>query len=408
MQDQNKEVLSTFDSTEAQRTADPDTPATASSRSVDAHAQTAPSPPPARPGRSGRVLWTAIALLLVLALLGVGIFVGIQIGKSGSNATGTPAAPSSSSFNTLSQQVAAMFRQSVVQINTMNQKGEGGLGSGTIIDSRGYIVTNYHVIEGAKQIQVELYSGIQVAGQLTGIDPPDDLAVIKITPPPHMAVARIGDSSQLKVAEYVMAIGNPLGVTQTVTSGIVSALGRNVPLAPGVVIVDAVQTDAAINPGNSGGALVDLQGDLIGVPTFTLVNPTFKSPASGLGFAVPSNRVKFIVPQIIQTGRVTNTGRAWLGVSTVTIDSELTAQAQLSVNQGALIVAVTPDSPGALAGLHGGDVIVQLGNTSVTSAQSLTDALLNLSLGNNVAVRIFRGNQQMTINVTLGEVPSTK
>lgn len=157
-------------------------------------------------------------------------------------------------------------------------------------DNRGYIVTNNHVIEGAKQIQVELYDGMLLPAQLTGVDPPDDLAVIKITPPPHMAVATIGDSSQLKVAEYVMAIGNPLGITQTVTSGIVSALGRNVPAGPGVDIIKAIQTDATINPGNSGGALVDLKGELIGVPTLTIINPTFNAPASGVGFAIPSVR----------------------------------------------------------------------------------------------------------------------
>jgi S1-C subfamily serine protease len=149
--------------------------------------------------------------------------------------------------------------------------------------------------------------------------------VIKITPPPHMAVATIGDSSQLKVAEYVMAIGNPLGITQTVTAGIVSALGRNVPIEPGVELIDAIQTDAAINPGNSGGALVDLQGDLVGVPTLTIISPSFNTPASGVGFAIPSNRVKFLVPQLIATGHVTHTGRASLGVSVATVDASVAA-----------------------------------------------------------------------------------
>ncbi len=240
---------------------------------------------PASPLRSSRGLSKIAIVALVVALLlifGIGLFVAWQVGKSASTGTGTTTQPGSSvaSLSEVPEAVAATFRQSVVQINVVTQRG-GGLGSGTIIDNRGYIVTNDHVIEGAKQIQVVLYDDLQLPAQLTGVYPPEDLAVIKITPPPHMAVATIGDSSQLKVAEYVMAIGNPLGITQTVTAGIVSALGRNVPAGPGVELIDAIQTDAAINPGNSGGALVDLQGELIGVPTLTIINPTFNSPASG-------------------------------------------------------------------------------------------------------------------------------
>jgi S1-C subfamily serine protease len=366
---------------------------------------------PDSPIRTSRGLSNSaiVALIVVLLLiLGIGVFAGWQIGKSGSTGTSSSTQPGSTaaSLNALPEAVAATFRQSVVQINIVTQQS-GGLGSGTIIDNRGYIVTNYHVIEGAKQIQVELYDGLQLPAQLTGIDPPDDLAVIKITPPSHMAVATIGDSSQLKVAEYVMAIGNPLGITQTVTSGIVSALGRNVPVGPGVELIDAVQTDAAINPGNSGGALVDLQGELIGVPTLTILNPTFNSPASGVGFAIPSNRVKFIVPQLIATGHVTNTGRASLDVSVVTVDTAVAAQFNLPVNQGALIVRATPNGPAATAGLKAGDVIVQIDNTPVTGRQSMGDALLSKSPGDTVAVKIYRGSQQMTVNVTLGELSAS-
>jgi putative serine protease PepD len=231
--------------------------------------------------------------------------------------------------------------------------------------------------------------------------------VIKITPVPHLAVATIGDSSQLKVADYVMAIGNPLGITQTVTSGIVSALGRNVPAGPGVELIDAIQTDAAINPGNSGGALVDLQGELIGVPTLTIINPTFSSPASGIGFAVPSNRVKYIVPQLISTGHVIHTGRASLGVGVVTVDASVAEQNNLSADHGVLIVSVTPTGPASEAGLQAGDVILQIDNTPITSVQSLGDALLSKSPGDTVAVTINRGGKQMTVNVTLGELPAS-
>lgn len=366
---------------------------------------------PDSPIRTSRGLSNSaiVALIVVLLLiLGIGVFAGWQFGKSSSTGTSSSTQPglSAASLNALPESVAATFRQSVVQINVVTQQS-GGLGSGTIIDNRGYIVTNYHVIEGAKQIQVELYDGLQLPAQLTGVYPPEDLAVIKITPPPHMAVATIGDSSQLKVAEYVMAIGNPLGITQTVTSGIVSALERNIPVGPGVELIDAIQTDAAINPGNSGGALVDLQGELIGVPTLTIVNPTFNSPASGVGFAIPSNRVKFIVPQLITTGRVTNTGRASLGVSAVTVDAAVAAQYNLSVDQGALIVSEATTGPAATAGLKVGDVIVQIDTIPVTNVQTLGDALLSKSPGDTVAVKIYRGSQQMTVNVTLGELPAS-
>jgi S1-C subfamily serine protease len=346
-----------------------------------------------------------VALVL---LIGAGLFAAWQIGRnSASGVSTTPSTnqtgPSAASYNALPEAVAAAFRQSVVQIDVVTKQG-AGLGSGTIIDSRGYMVTNEHVIVGATQIQVELYNGLTVPAQLTGEYAAEDLAVIKVAPVPHMAVATIGDSSQLKVAEYVMAIGNPLGITQTVTSGIVSALDRNIPVGPGVELIDAIQTDAAINPGNSGGALVDLQGELIGVPTLTIINPTFNSPASGVGFAVPSNRVKFIVPQLIATGHVTHTGRASLGVGVVTVDASVAEQNNLPVDHGVLIASVTPNGPAATAGLRAGDVILQIDNTPITSVQSLGDALLSKSPGDTVAVTINRGGQQMTVNVTLGEL----
>jgi S1-C subfamily serine protease len=365
---------------------------------------------PGSPNRTSRGLSNSARVALVVAILlliGIGLFAAWQIGKNSASGTGTTTQTGSSaaSINEVPEAVAAAFRQSVVQINVVTKQGSG-LGSGTIIDNRGYIVTNEHVVAGATQIQVELYDGLTVPAQLTGEYPPEDLAVIKITPPPHMAVATIGDSSQLKVAEYVMAIGNPLGITQTVTSGIVSALGRTIPVGPGVELIDAIQTDAAINPGNSGGALVDLQGELIGVPTLTIINPTFNSPASGVGFAVPSNRVKFIVPQLIATGHVTHTGRASLGVGVVTVDASVAAQNNLPVDHGVLIASVTPNGPAATAGLKAGDVILQIDSTAVTDVQSLGDALLSKSPGDTVAVTINRGGQQMTVNVTLVELPA--
>jgi len=362
------------------------------------------SPPTSRVLSNGARVALVVALVL---LVGIGLFAAWQIGRNSASGTGTTAqtGQSAASLNEVPVAVAATFRRSVVQIDVVTAQG-AGLGSGTIIDSRGYIVTNDHVVAGAKQIKVELYDGLTVPAQLTGLYPPEDLAVIKIAPVPHMAVATIGDSSKLNIAEYVMAIGNPLGITQTVTSGIVSALGRTVPVGPGVELIDAIQTDAAINPGNSGGALVDLEGELIGVPTLTILNPTFNAPASGVGFAVPSNRVKLIVPQLIATGHVSHTGRASLGVGVVTVDASVAAQYNLPVDHGVLIVSTTPNGPAARAGLRAGDVILQTDNTPVTGVQSLGDDLLSKSPGDTVAVTINRGGQQMTVNVTLGGLPA--
>ena len=365
-----------------------------------------PVPPSHTFGGLSNIAKVALVVALVL-LIGIGLFSAWQLGKSSANTTGatttTRSGSSVADVSTQREAVAANFQPSVVEISIVSQKG-GGLGSGTIIDRRGYIVTNNHVIEGAKQIQVELYDGMLLPAQLIGTDPPDDLAVIKITPPRNMAVAAIGDSAQLAVGEDVMAIGNPLGITQTVTSGIVSALGRNVPEGPGVVIVDAVQTDAAINPGNSGGALVDLQGELIGVPTLTIISPQFNAPASGVGFAIPSDRVKFIVPQLIDSGRVVHSGRADAGMQTITVDARIASQLELAVDQGALIASIVANGPAAMAGLRQGDVVVQVGNMAVTSASSLDDALYAYEPGQTVSMQVYRGSQKLTVKVTLGEL----
>src|SRR5947207_1228772 len=298
-----------------------------------------PTPPPSNRRSSGGLRTGAIiALTLLLAIIfGTGLFAGWEYGRG----TSTPAVNKSSTgvlqpgtnptvavppltgnnVEAVREAVIARVRPAVVEVKVTTPNG-GALGSGVILDRRGYIVTNNHVVNGAQSISVVLYDGTQVPAQLAGTDPADDLAVLKITPPAAgLTVATLGDSSKLRVGQEVLAIGNPLGITQTVTNGIVSALNRTVETIP-----DAVQTDAPINPGNSGGALVDLQANLIGVPTATAIDPEFKAPANGVGFAVPSNRVKFIAPQLISNGRVTNSGRAALGVNVATVDANLAAQ----------------------------------------------------------------------------------
>jgi S1-C subfamily serine protease len=276
--------------------------------------------------RGGLCTGVVIALTLLLAVVfGTGLFAGWQFGRSNTPAGGPattmlqpgtgqgPSIPTltASNLETVRKAVVAKVRPAVVQVNVATPRGQG-LGSGVIIDRRGYIVTNNHVVEGARRLEVVLYDGTKLPGQLVGTDPADDLAVVKITPPKAgLTVAALGDSSKSQVGQEVLAIGNPLGITQTVTNGIISAVGRNVSEGQnGATIPNAIQTDAPINPGNSGGALVDLQGHVIGIPTLTAIDPQFRTPANGVGFAIPSNRVQFIAPQIIETGKVTHTGRA--------------------------------------------------------------------------------------------------
>lgn len=383
-------------------------------------AQNTPYPSQRGP-RGGLRTGAIIALTLLLAIVfGVGLFAGWEYGRGtstlapnssntgllqpGTNPTATVPQLTGNNEQAVREAVIAKVRPAVVQVNVATQNGSG-IGSGVIIDRRGYIVTNNHVVDGAQDIQVVLYGGTKLSAQLVGTDPADDLAVLKITPPASgLTVATLGDSSKLQVGEDVLAIGNPLGITQTVTNGIISALGRNVDEQNGAIIPNAIQTDAAINPGNSGGALVDMQGNLIGIPTLSAIDPEFNTPANGVGFAIPSNRVQFIASQIIQTGKVSHTGRAALGVSVEPVDPSLAAQYNLSVDHGALIVNVVSNGPADQAHLQAGDVIVQIDNTPVNDTSSLGDALLSKNPGDLVSVHVYRGNQQLTVSVTLGEL----
>jgi S1-C subfamily serine protease len=265
----------------------------------------APTSPHKRPGRTGAI----IALTLVIAIIfGVGLFAGREFASnSGSAGTTSPASQaqssvSSSGANTVqAQQEAAIAKiePAVVELVVTTAQGQQ-IGSGVIIDTNGDIVTNNHVVSGEQTIEVVLKNGTTLQGQLVGTASADDLAVVRIQPFAQMVVAQIGDSSKLTVGQEVLAIGNPLGITETATSGIVSALNRSVTESTGTTISNTIQTDAAINPGNSGGALINLQGELIGIPTLTAINTESNTPANGVGFAIPSNLVKTVAQQIIQ------------------------------------------------------------------------------------------------------------
>lgn len=244
---------------------------------------------------------------------------------------------------------------SIVQITT-----PVGLGSGVVYDTRGDIVTNDHVVGNATTFQVQLSSSSHaVTATLVGSYPTDDLAVIKISSTAGAKPATFGRSSQLQVGQIVLAMGNPLGLTSSVTNGIVSALGRTLTEptsadSPGATLPNSIQTSAAINPGNSGGALVDLQGQVIGIPTLAATDAQIGGAAAGIGFAIPSDTVRSIADQLISTGKVTNSGRAALGVKVQGITDTQ------GNNAGVAIASVEAGKAAATAGLEAGDVITEL------------------------------------------------
>ena len=265
-------------------------------------------PPQNRKGRGGAILLFTLVLAIIFA---VGLFAGLEFASSGANHTSNTATTSKAAVTTSSsssnvstieaQQEAAIAKiePAVVEIVVTTTQGEQ-IGSGVIIDTKGDIVTNYHIVTGEDSITVVLYNGNKVLAQLVGTNTTDDLAVVHIQPFTTMTVAQIGDSSKLVVGQEVLAIGNPLGITETASKGIVSALNRSVTESTGATISNAIQTDAAVNPGNSGGALVNLQGQLIGIPTLTAVNTESNTAANGVSFAIPSNLVQKVVQQILQ------------------------------------------------------------------------------------------------------------
>jgi putative serine protease PepD len=270
----------------------------------------------------------------------------------------------------------------VVQIQTAD-----GLGSGVVYNGKGDIVTNAHVVGNFKTFKITLANGT-FAGTLVGSFPADDLAVVHVkgaTPRP----ATFADSSKLDVGEFALAIGNPLGLRSSVTEGIVSSLGRTVSEGNGAVI------SSAINPGNSGGALVDLHGQVIGIPTLAALDPQLGgAQAPGIGFAIPSNVAKRIADQLIANGRVVRSGRAYLGVRVATI-----------VGGGVLVSAIVPGGPAAKAGVKQGDTILAIDGKPTPTADVLVSVLANLHPGQKVPVKLLRHGKKITVTMTLGELP---
>jgi S1-C subfamily serine protease len=270
-----------------------------------------------------------------------------------------------------------------------------GLGSGIVLDTTGDIVTNAHVVGGANSFTVTLADGRQYPGKLVGTFVANDIAVIRIDAP-NLQPATFADSSQLQVGQIVMAVGNPLGFQSSVTEGIVSALGRTVGESGGVTLPGTIQTSAAINPGNSGGALVDINGNVVGIPTLAAVDQQIGGAAAGIGFAIPSNDAVDFANQLIKDGKVTDSHRAYLGIRS----------ADVMGAQGVLVYSVQPGGPAAAAGIKAGELITSIDGQDTPDAATLSKVLAGLKPGDTVKVVLQASSGgQKTLEVTLGEIP---
>lgn len=276
------------------------------------------------------------------------------------------------------------------------ERKSAGLGSGVIVSSDGYIITNYHVVKDADEIRVLLSDKSEYIGKVVGSDPKTEISVVKIEAT-GLTTIEWGDSDKLLVGEIVLAVGNPYGLNQTVTMGIVSALGRaNVGIAD---YEDFIQTDAAINPGNSGGALVNARGELVGINT-AIYSTT--GGYQGIGFAIPSNMVKSIMDSLIKKGKVI---RGWLGVSIQKLTPDLARQFNLKEIKGALVGDVVENSPAEKAGLKRGDIIIEYDSKKIDEPFVLRNMVANTTPGEEHQVKVLRDNKAITIKVTIGELP---
>jgi Do/DeqQ family serine protease len=279
------------------------------------------------------------------------------------------------------------------------QERQIGLGSGVIVSTSGYLLTNNHVIEGADDIEVELGDGRNARAKTIGTDPESDIAVLKIDLDKLPAIG-FGDVEHLQVGDVVLAIGNPFGVGQTVTSGIVSALGRN---ALGInTFENFIQTDAAINPGNSGGALVDVAGNLLGINT-AIFSRTGGS--LGIGFAIPVSTARQVMDSLIREGRVT---RGWIGVEPRDLTPEIARTLDLPVKQGVLITGVVQNGPASAAGLRPGDVVLKVAGVQIANTPQLLNAVAALKPQQDATVSVQRGNKPLDIQLTVGERPPSR
>jgi len=306
--------------------------------------------------------------------------------------------------------------ESVVQVNVLRSESDGGMGSGFVYSDEGYIITNQHVVRDAQKVTVTFLDGEAYIGDVVGRDRDLDIAVVKVNPSnTYIQPIKIGDSSKLKVGEKIAAIGNPFGLSGSMTSGIVSQIGRLLPQESGYSIPDVIQTDAAINPGNSGGPLINMKGEVVGINT-AIQSAT--GEFSGIGFAVPANTVKKVVPILIEKGEFKH---PWMGISGTDVDPELAEVRGLNSSKGFLVVSVIEGSPAEQAGLLGvsetkevdgrefaidGDIIVSIDGKTV---RKISDILVHLqrekSIGDEMILSVNRNGEILELTMVLEERP---
>jgi putative serine protease PepD len=337
---------------------------------------------PAR--RHGR-LFALVAAAVVVGAVIVGTSLATSSTSSTENET-LPGVALQRSFVNVVHSVSP----SVVQIEDRT-----GLGSGVVFDARGDIVTNNHVVAGATSFTVTTSTGKRYPAKLLGSFPPDDIAVIRISGA-GLKAAKFADSSKLQVGDLTIAIGNPLGLQSSVTNGIVSAFRQAMPEPGNVTLPSVIQTTAPINPGNSGGALVDIEGQVIGIPTLAATDPELGGSAPGIGFAIPSNLVTDIAGQIVTHGKVVDSHRAYLGI----VGGEAT--------NGVYVASVTAGGPAAKAGIHAGEVILTVGGKPTPTTSQLITALAGLKPGQKVYVALrSQSGARLTRQVTLATYPGS-
>jgi serine protease Do/serine protease DegQ len=368
--------------------------------------------------------------VLIALAAGLGIGLGLQLAGlrwPGSAGPPTPAAPTQVDIQRAFVGVAEQVRPAVVNIATAHflrrqrpggqpapgpppslkeyfdqyfgqmppgERERAGVGSGVIIDAQGHILTNLHVIKGADEITVRFHNKKEVTGKVVGTDPRTDLAVIRIPTADGVVAARLGNSDRIEVGEWAIAIGSPFGLEQTVTVGVVSAMGRS---DVGIVPNESfIQTDASINPGNSGGPLLNARGEVIGINTAIL------SSGQGIGFAIPINTAQRVASALISRGRVV---RGWVGVGLEPLSDDLAASLGAPKGRGVIVKRVLPGGPAEKAGLQPNDVILRFGEASVEDLQHFQRLVQDAAVDRPVSLRILRHGKEITVSVTVTEAP---
>jgi serine protease Do len=339
--------------------------------------------------------------------LALGLAVGAGFGLTAGTVTRDAIKPAwAQQYTTLAQPAVPLGAEEANVVRIARQvspavvsvaQDEGGSGSGVIVRPDGVVLTNAHVVGMSRTVRVGLADGRRVEGRVIGRDPSLDVAVVRIDAP-NAPVAPIGDSDRLEVGQTAIAIGNPLGLERTVTTGVISAVNRS---PRGISLDGLIQTDAAISPGNSGGPLLDSRGRVIGINTAVLRAPG----AQGLGFAVPINLAQNVAEQILATGRVV---RSFLGVEYRDVEPEMAQQFRLTVREGIVVVSVSPRTPAERAGVERGDIITRIDDTPIKQGGDLRRVLRDRRPGDNVRITVVRGGETRTLNARLTEAPTAE